>query len=352
MHNVKFPPESDNFYRELKETVHNHLTQYHLSKYGNERILSKGLFLMIVIILVYSSIYVVNGMSGLLLTYILLGPLSIILSINVVHDAAHGIAHKNKRINDLLMIPMDILGGNSYMWKRRHKVGHHAFPNIVGKDPDLSQSKIAKIIPSASKIPINNYQYLYMPFLYALYTLNWILFRDFMDFFHPTKKFNKIPRKEYLKLLLFKAMYVAIFIGIPSMITHFSITEILLSFLAMHVASSYFLTVALVPSHVSDQSEFPLPDKDGMLPYSWSHHQVHTTTDFATKSVMWTWLLGGFNHHIVHHLFPNISHVHYEAITPIAKKIIIKYGLPYQHQESLLKAYAAHYRLIKKNALS
>ena len=42
------------------------------------------------------------------------------------------------------------------------------------------------------------------------------------------------------------------------------------------------------------------------MPHSWSHHQVITTSDFATNSKLITWILGGFNHHISHHLSSQI----------------------------------------------
>lgn len=352
MSTIKFPKESDDFYRVLKARVASCLEGQNISNYGNQKLLRKGYALILVMLVLYALIYWITSPLQLSIVYMLIGPLSVIMAINLVHDAAHGIAHENRKVNDRLMLLMDIMGGNSYMWKRRHKVGHHAFPNVVGKDPDLSQSKIAKILPTAVKIPIHRFQNLYMPFLYALYTLNWILFRDFQDFFHPQKKFDKVPKIEYYKLFFFKLLYFTLFLVLPTVLTGFSFGQVFIAFLCLHVASSYFLTIALVPSHVSDESEFPLPDENGILPYSWSHHQVHTTIDFATDSKMWTWLLGGFNHHIVHHLFPNISHIHYELITPIAKRTIEEFNLPYQHQDSLWKAYLSHYRLIKNNALS
>ena len=86
-----------------------------------------------------------------------------------------------------------------------------------------------------------------------------------------------------------------------------------------------------------------------MMPYPWSHHQVITTSDFATKSKTTTWLLGGFNHHITHHLFPSIAHIYYPEITPIIKRTILEFGLPYTYQNSLFKAYKSHYNLLQKN---
>ena len=84
------------------------------------------------------------------------------------------------------------------------------------------------------------------------------------------------------------------------------------------------------------------------MPYSWSYHQVITTTDFATNHFFTTWLLGGFNHHIAHHLFPSVSHIHYPKITKIVKEKIKKYRLEYQYENNLINAYLSHYKIIKK----
>ncbi|MFT5890572.1 MAG: linoleoyl-CoA desaturase [Dokdonia sp.] len=188
-----------------------------------------------------------------------------------------------------------------------------------------------------------------MPFLYSIYTINWIYIRDFTDFFSKRSLIKNIPNQEYIKLVAFKLLYITIFILLPLLFTSLSVVQVLLGNLLMHISASYFLTLALVPSHVSENSVFVVPDSDGRMPYSWAHHQVITTADFATNSRLTTWLLGGFNHHIAHHLFPKISHVHYPKMTPIIKRLAKKYKLEYNHENSVFHAYVSHYNLLKKN---
>jgi linoleoyl-CoA desaturase len=85
------------------------------------------------------------------------------------------------------------------------------------------------------------------------------------------------------------------------------------------------------------------------MPYSWSHHQVLTVIDFATKNPVLNLLFGGFNHHVTHHLFPSICHIHYPKLTPIIAQTCKEFGLDYRHESSFLNAYFAHYRLLKNN---
>jgi linoleoyl-CoA desaturase len=105
----------------------------------------------------------------------------------------------------------------------------------------------------------------------------------------------------------------------------------------------------LVPAHVASTSEFPLPDENGLMPHSWSHHQLLTTTDYATNNPIINWLMGGFNHHIAHHLFPKINHVHYGNITPIVKQTAEEFHLPYNYERSLYNAYISHFNLLRNN---
>ncbi|TMM31987.1 acyl-CoA desaturase [Polaribacter aestuariivivens] len=345
---ISFPKEKDAFLRTLNKNVEDYFKIENKKKYGNMIIIKRYLILKTCIIICYLIILLSKNVFLSFALFALLGPLFIILLLNVSHDAIHGIAHSNKKINTYLKFQMDLFGANSYAWKKRHKKGHHAFPNILNKDPDLKQTVIVKIFPNANKLSFHKYQHIYVPILYSFYTINWVFVRDFKDFF--TKSLiGKIPSKEFLKFFICKLLYVIIFFVIPIRYSFLSFSEVLLTNILMHIFASYFLTIALVPSHVSEKSIFPLPNNEGLMPYSWSDHQVITTSDFATKNKITTWLLGGFNHHITHHLFPSVSHIHYFELTPIVKAAIVKFELPYTHVNSLFEAYKSHYKLLKKN---
>jgi linoleoyl-CoA desaturase len=53
---------------------------------------------------------------------------------------------------------------------------------------------------------------------------------------------------------------------------------------------------------------------------TWAIHQLFTTTNFAPKNKIVNWYTGGLNHQIEHHIFPNISHIHYGNIAKIVKE--------------------------------
>lgn len=346
---VTYPKEPDFFYKELCQEVQCYFDTNAISKYGNRLLVAKYIILKALFVGTYVLLFYVQQSYLIFLIFSILGILGIILAINVGHDAIHGVSHSNKWINSYFKFQLDLIGANSYTWKKRHQFGHHTFPNTLGKDPDITQTDIVKILPEAVHKSYHKFQYIYVPFLYSLYTINWIYIRDFTDFFGKDSFLKKIPPKEYIKLIACKGLYITLFLGIPILFSSLTITQVLLGHLMLHISASYFLTIALVPSHVSEHSVFVTPNSDGKMPYSWSHHQLITTTDFATNSRFTTWLFGGFNHHVAHHLFPKVSHMHYPNITPIIKQLAKKHDLPYRHESNIFQAYVSHFNLLKNN---
>jgi linoleoyl-CoA desaturase len=61
-----------------------------------------------------------------------------------------------------------------------------------------------------------------------------------------------------------------------------------------------------------------------------------------------TWLVGGLNYQIEHHLFPRISHIHYPAISKIVQETCEKFDLHYNYFPTTRAAIASHYRFMKE----
>lgn len=54
------------------------------------------------------------------------------------------------------------------------------------------------------------------------------------------------------------------------------------------------------------------------------------------------------NHQVEHHIFPNISHIHYGKIAEIVKKTAKEFNLPYNEFKTTRKAIIAHFRYLKE----
>ena len=57
-----------------------------------------------------------------------------------------------------------------------------------------------------------------------------------------------------------------------------------------------------------------------------SYHVFATTADYATENPVVGWLVGGLNHHVVHHLCPYVCHTHYAPLTRIVKETAAEFG--------------------------
>jgi linoleoyl-CoA desaturase len=79
----------------------------------------------------------------------------------------------------------------------------------------------------------------------------------------------------------------------------------------------------------------------------WAVHEVETTVNFCPRNAFLTWVLGGLNYQIEHHLFPRVAHTHYPQIAEIVRRNAAKHGVRYTAQPSLRAALRSHQRHLR-----
>ena len=306
----------------------------------------------------YIAVYIMallfgNNVYILYSCYFLIGFFIVLNFLNLIHDAVHNILFKHKWINTLYVNFFDFLGANSYIWKVRHIRLHHNYPNIMGWDSDFEQSPMARIFPHGRYSKMHKYQHVYLPVLYPLYLFNWLFVRDFKDFFKKSSivwKLNTIPFVEYIKLFVFKAIFIFYIFFLPKFILAISWSQMLTAFLIMMFTASISSLIVLLSPHASPESRFPLPDENGFLQDSWFMHQLSTTNDVTEDNWFTRYFLGCFNYHIAHHLFPYINHIYYPEVTNVIMKFAKNNNLPYR-TFSLRISLHNHYLLLKTNSV-
>ena len=266
---IKFRPENDEFLKTVNHRVTIYFKQHNQSILANPWFFVKAFLLISLYVGAYLMVLFYENVTMAFIAMILMGPLAILIGINVAHDAAHDAISKHRIVNRCFLHLFDALGANSYMWKNRHVFSHHSFANILNEDADLKQNPLVRIFPNDVLRKIHRYQFIYAPFLYLLYTLNWLYFRDFKDF--KAKKIGSLENlrhktKEWIKLFLFKAIYIIAIIVLPLCYSSLSLPSFIFGFLCMNFAASITITLALIPSHVAEHSRFPLPDAHGLMP--------------------------------------------------------------------------------------
>lgn len=284
------------------------------------------------------------------LAYSILGLTLVVMFQNLIHEACHGNLFKGKRINQIYMWLMDLMGGNSYLWKKRHLNLHHNYINVENWDSDIEKSKFLKVHPNDTTKMLNQYQHL-MVLLYPLFVVNWFLVRDFKDFFSKktiVRKLVNIPVREYFKLFAFKAIFIGYLVILPTYITPFSWIQVVSAFFLMLLTAGFFALFILLPPHVNTYNQFPTVDENMNLQHSWLLHQLSTTNDVDNSNWFTRHVMANFNFHIAHHLFPNISYVYAKEVTQVIKDYALSVGLPYRSYP-LATTLKSHYQLIRNN---
>ncbi len=351
---VRFSKDNNDFISELRALVNDYFKIKNISKYGNASIIVKSLLMSFL----YSFPYIlmlsgtIHSIPGIFLCWVIMGLGTAGLGMVLMHDANHGSFSQNTKINKWLGKSLYFLGGYPPTWKYQHNTLHHGYTNIDGHDEDIAPVGILRFSPHQPLYKIHKYQYIYAWFFYSLMTLSWVISQDFSRL-HRYKKMgvslsSKKKSGRLLQELIFsKIVYCMLLLIIPLLILPISWYWTLLGFLAMHFISGLILSAIFQTAHVMPDSKYPLPDENGSIENNWAIHQLLTTSDFSPKSKLFSWIIGGLNYQIEHHLFPNISHVHYKSISQIVKITATKYKLPYFVHKSFYMAVKKHIKMLK-----
>lgn len=341
------------FFRTLNSRVNNYFKDNNIQKTGNWKLHLKTIILFTVFLTPYFLIVTLTEMHfGLfLLLSIVIGVGMAGIGMNVMHDGNHGSYSNKSWINKLMGGTIYILAGNVYNWQVQHNVLHHTYTNIHGHDEDLEAGRIIRFTADAKWYSFHKFQHYYSVFLYGLLTFNWAITTDFKQMkAYLKRKLSygeaKSPKILWTTLVITKLIYFSIWIALP-MILGVTWWKVLIGFFVMHYTAGLILSIVFQLAHVVDEASNPKPNESGEMENTWAIHQLFTTVNFAPKNWIVNWYTGGLNHQIEHHLYPNISHIHYGKIANIVKETAKECDLPYNEYKTMRGAVAAHFRHLK-----
>ncbi|MGE9313807.1 fatty acid desaturase family protein [Niabella sp. CJ426] len=274
------------------------------------------------------------------------------IGMGIMHDALHGSFSKNKGINKWMGYTMNLIGASDEVWKLQHNVLHHSFTNIEEHDDDINAPFFLRFSPHAKRNRLHAFQHLYVWLFYGLSTVSWITSKDFIRLYRY-KKLGLIKdsgefKKILSKIILWKLIYFSYVLVLPLILTPFAAWIVVLAFLAMHFVTGLCISSVFQTAHVMPDTSYPLPDSMGKLEHQRLVHQLATTCNFSPGSKLFSWLIGGLNYQVEHHLFPHISHVHYRSLAPIVKRTTAEFGIPYYSYPNFFAALKSHYQMLRK----
>ena len=280
--------------------------------------------------------------------YLLGGLAQTFLLLNIAHDSNHNAISSRRLINKTLNYVFDVCGISSYMWRILHHRGHHSCINLHGEDDALSGRGIFRFTPHEARLRQHRFQHIYALLVYALFSLDYVFFRDFQCFFFPTHDYLKRtrhPLREFVILFAGKAFYFTYMLVLPVLVLRRSPLLVAGAFLLVHVIVGLSVTLVFQTTHTIDSTYFPADrnEFDNAV-----YHIFATTADYATESPLVGWLAGGLNHHIVHHLCPFVCHTHYPPLTRIVRETAKEFGVPYRQHPTMTQAIWHHLILLRE----
>ncbi|MDA9362356.1 acyl-CoA desaturase [Flavobacteriaceae bacterium] len=345
--------DSKEFFKTLNKRVNNYFKEKKITKNGNWKLWVKTIVMFSLLLTPYVLISFVTIPSWLQILFSVVMGIGLAgIGMNVMHDGNHGSFSNKKWINRLMGGSIYLLAGNRYNWQVQHNVLHHTFTNIHGHDEDLEAGRIIRFSRHSEWRWFHKFQHIYSVLLYGLLTINWAITTDFLQMKRYMKKklsHGKFPNPfvNWTKLIVSKILYFLFWIFIPILIFNVVWWKVLLSFVVMHYTAGLILSLVFQLAHIMDEADMPLPDSNGNIKNSWAIHQLNTTVNFAAKSKLVNWFTGGLNYQVEHHIFPNISHIHYDKIAKIVKKTSSDFNLPYNEFNTFFDAIKAHFKFLK-----
>ncbi|KUO67681.1 MAG: fatty acid desaturase [Lutibacter sp. BRH_c52] len=341
------------FFKTLNKRVNAYFKENELKRTGNWKLYTKavimfGLFLAPLIVILTVSM----PQWAMLLLTLVIGIGMAGVGMNVMHDSNHESFSNKKWVNKIMGSSMYILAGNVYNWKVQHNVLHHTFTNIPGYDEDIDAGRIIRFSKNTKWLKIHKFQKYYSFFLYGLLTINWAITTDFRQMHKYLKRklsYGKFPNPatEWTTLIVTKIIYYLLWIVLPLLLLDIAWWKVLIGFFVMHYTAGIILSIVFQLAHIVPIAEMPLPDKEGNLEHTWAVHQLYTTANFAPNNKFISWYTGGLNHQVEHHIFPHISHIHYEKIAKIVKETALEFNLPYNEYKTFTKAIIEHFNQLK-----
>lgn len=339
------------FQAELRRRVNEYFRQTGTARRDSRQLYLKAGIILLAFVSGYSSlVFLAETWWQAVPLSVLLGLITVGIGFNLMHDGGHEAFSRHRFINKLMACSLDIVGGSSYFWHWKHRVIHHTYSNVTGHDTDIALGALARFTPHQPRYRHQRWQHWYVWPLYGVMAIKWHFYDDFRTLLMGRIGPHRIPRPRNWDLAVFigcKLAFFSLAFGIPLLIHSF--WTVVLCYGVFAIVLGMVLSVVFQLAHCVEDADFPMPaEGTTSIENAWAVHQVQTTVDFCRHNRVVTWLLGGLNFQIEHHLFPRVCHSNYPAISSLVKATCRDYGIRYKEHRSFWSGMLSHYRWMRK----
>jgi linoleoyl-CoA desaturase len=347
---LSYATGTDPFYVALRARVRDYLAVPGRTRWGRRAMCRKSLTLLALLVALGAAVYS-DRLSGapLVVAFVAFQFTQFLMTIGIAHDATHGAYSRSTRINGWIVKVFDLLGIDSKHWIETHIDSHHAMPNVPLRDSAIESFALVRLHPRTRASSLSRHQHRYMFLVYSLVTLFQVYLLEPVAFAQNVVGFERKPGwgRTLAKMLAKKAFVLGYSLVLPLVVLHQPCYLIAGSWLLGHMACGLAIAVIFQTTHLHEGTSFIEPDEKGSLPHTFAIHILKTTSEFSTDSPLITWIFGGLNLHVTHHLFPRVSQVHLPALSRIVRRTAHEYGVPYTAY-SFFGALRSHLRMLKR----
>ena len=341
------------FHRELRRRVDDEFKRTGTRQRDSVQMYLKTAIILAVFAVSYVALvfFAASGWQALPIS-LLLGVATAAIGFNVMHDGGHQAYSDRRWVNRLMALTLDLVGGSSYIWQWKHARFHHTWVNVAGHDSDIDLGVLGRLSPEQPWRPWHRWQHVYLWVLYGVTAIRWHVYGDFRDMITGKvgeRPFDRPRGWDLAGFVIGKLVFFTLAFGLPLMFH--SIGAVLLFYTITSAVAGVLLALVFQMAHVVEEADFPAPNPTSwQMDTPWAIHQLETTVDFSRDSRVLSWLIGGLNFQIEHHLFPRISHVHYPAVARVVEATCREYGITYRTHRSFAAGIASHYRWLRRLA--
>lgn len=245
------------------------------------------------------------------------------------HTSSHRATSDNNKVNEALTFfgyPL-FLGLSATSWWQRHVVVHHPAPNVVGVDGDsnlypyfaMTRNEIERS-KGWLRFYFEHVQFWAFPFVLLSNSFH----MQYTGWKHVVRGLRAPgPKRLYLIDVASLAGHYVLWFAIP--LAFFGWKVLVVSYVLRMLLLSYAMYAVLAPGHYPDDA----------LRLDGNHRAEDFALLQATCSANFRggWLASltcsGLQYQVEHHLFPNLTHVHYPKVAVVVKEFCRTHGLPY-----------------------
>ncbi len=349
---IRYSKNKSPFYLELTNRVNAYFSDNQISKFANTEMYLRTAGLLVLWLTVYALMFS-SLFSGWAFTLLQASfhVIMFVMTVAIAHDGSHNSYHKSPVVNKWVNRVFDVVGINTYLWEYNHIKSHHVAPNIPVYDSAIDSFTLFRFHPMAKHYWFHKYQHLYIFVIYACSTLFKLFFLDFFSLNRNRIGFVEIvkhPTREVVYLFVTRSIVILYTLILPLVFIDLPVGQLLLGFLLGHAISGILIGIIFMTTHLSERTTFPYPDADGVIDNSFDQHIMETTADFSINNRFITFIGGGLNIHVVHHLFPNVCQIHLPELAKIVQQTAKEFDVTYKVYPSAWSALESHMEIMKR----